>query len=282
MTNRSRIWTALVGATAMVVALLVPASTSTAATPAVPRALSTPLAITATGFVEVRQLFDSTADCENGLKYTQINRFDFTSQRPRTVRLTGLSIPGRATVATSTFSSAAGSADVVSNMADVIVTRACPPDSPDMAPPVCNSANGKVALGLTPTDVNDRRYANAKATYLNIGVQRVGGANDAPDCQGRAASGDAGDLVGPGVKQAEVNSSMGPGLAIGVPTEITAQQLFAAKPGKTFKRWITFSGPCSAVIVKVTASEATPAEQAPTADGDCTMIGRVVLKVTAK
>ncbi len=271
---RRRTVLAVLGAALVALASISPTQ---AAAPAI-RAQSAALEIDVQGFVEVRQLADGTAPCQGGIRYVQTNRFDFDSGAGRRVRLQLLAVPGAATIAASTMSRPAGSADVLGAISDISYTASCPDDGERPTPPSCTSARGKVAMGLVPTSAEE--LANPGGTFLNISVQRVGGGNDATDCQGVSAIGDAGTLVGPGTEQGEVNSSMGPGLAVTVPSGISAESLVRAPEGKVMKRWITYSGPCSEVRVTVQKKN-VPAPTAPqlVADGDCTMTGRLALTI---
>lgn len=260
--------------------LLLPATTSAAqpSAPQAPRAGTRTLVLDVTGFVEARQLTDSTGNCVNGMRYVQRNRFDFDSGAAKKVKLQVLTIPGRASMAMSDFSDPSGSADVAGAIEEPSFSTTCPPDSPQPPLPTCASTHGKITMGMTPT--SSEALANPGGTYMNIAVQRFGGATDPAECQGVSLHGDSGAVVGPGTDNAELSTSLGSGMAITVPTGISAEDLLKAPKGKAITRYVVFSGPCSAVKVTVSKADRTaPAAPALTEDGDCTMAGKLRLKV---
>lgn len=269
---------ALAAVTAL--SLLVPASTTAMplGEPTAPQTGTRTLVLDVTGFVEAKQLTDSTGNCVNGMRYVQRNRFEFDSGAAKKVKMQYIKIPGRASMATTTFSDPSGSADVDGAIEDSSFSFTCPPDSGAPPLPTCTSTSGKITMGMLPTSAE--ALANPGGTFMNIAVQRFGGGTDSSDCQGVSVQGDSGAVVGPGTDNAEITTSLGSGMAINVPTGLSAEALLKAPTGKAITRWITFTGPCSAVKVTVSASDRdAPAPPALTQDGDCTMNGKLRLKV---
>lgn len=270
-------------AAAATLGLLLPTTTSAAplSEPHAPRAGSRTLTLDVTGFVDAKQLTDSTGNCVNGMRYVQRNRFEFDSGAAKKVRLQVLTIPGRASLATTTFSDPSGTGDALGAIEEPSFSTTCPPDSPNPPLPTCTSTRGKITMGMLPT--SSEALANPGGTFMNIAVQRFGGSTDAPDCQGVSVQGDSGAVVGPGTDNAELTTSLGSGMALNVPTGISAEELLKAPKGRAIVRYVTFTGPCSAVRVTVSKTDrAAPAAPALTQDGDCVMNGKLRLKVFPK
>ncbi|MDO8309027.1 MAG: hypothetical protein Q7V58_11800 [Actinomycetota bacterium] len=269
---------ALAAATSL--SLLLPATTIAmpAGEPQAPQAGTRVLVLDVVGFVEAKQLTDSTGSCVNGVRYVQRNRLEFDSGAAKKVKLQVVSIPGRASMAMTTFSKPSGSADVAGAIQEPSFSSTCPPDGGSATLPTCSSTHGKVTMGMLPT--SNEALANPGGTFVNIAVQRDGGGTEPGECQGLSLHGDSGAVVGPGTDNAEISTSIGPGMSLNVPTGLSAESLMKAPKGRAITRWVTFTGPCSAVKVTVSTSDRdAPAAPALTEDGDCTMTGKLRVKV---
>ncbi len=248
----------------------------------VPKVKVAKLDLDVAGYVETRQLTDTTSNCSPGVTYTQTNEYTFETSKYVGTRLVHIVLPGRDPVITSGFSRAAGSANIAGGITGFGTTNYCAPTEQDPEPvaPRCVKARGKTRVALVPAakqvfDEDDLVPLGGQRMMLT--VIRSGGAQDLGSC-----SGALGVEIIPGTDTASafVSTSWMPGVSLVLPTGLGSIKLFNLKRSDRLRRSINLSGPCDSVRVSTgSGSLGAPAPGRLNADGDCWLRARIVLSV---
>jgi hypothetical protein len=240
------------------------------------------LQVDVAGYVETRLLHDTTSDCFPGERWIQTNRFTFETGNYVNLSINNISAPGIPSVTTSPFSRVVGTAKVAGAISDYESTNYCnsAPQKLEGAPE-CRDSSGKIAVALTPGDVPDEEddLTPLRGKPLSLTIRRAGAGRDAARCFGNGAS----SVTGKDAKLAVVGTSPLPGIAEILPANLDAIKVFAIRKNQRIKRAIVIQGPCSKV--RVTAGPppgATPSPGGLNADGDCWLIGKVVLTIRSR
>lgn len=262
-------------------------ATALAAAPAVsipkaPKLKEVRVELDVAGYVETRQLKDTTSKCFPGETYVQTNRFEFETGRYVRTKITNISLPGTDGVITSSFSKAVGSATVEGLLSNYRTTNYCPPSPPEAEPkaPTCTKTRGKIAVALTPggTDA-DGDLAGLGGKRLMLSIARRGGGRQDPSC----SDGGVPDLVsGVDGDRTVVTTSRVPAVSEVLPSGLTAIKVFNLRRGKRLRRVIVVDGPCRSLSARaLTPPGRSPAAGALNADGDCRLTAKVVLTIRA-
>jgi hypothetical protein len=240
------------------------------------------LQVDVAGYVETRELHDTTSTCFPGRRYIQTNRFAFETGNYVNVSVKSISVPGRGTVMTSTFSKAVGVAKTAGKISEYATTNYCPPaPSPDPGPPACATNGGKLAVALTPGDepADDGDLAPLAGRPLMLSIARRGGGTQPLACAGQGA----GSVRGTDTKVAVITTSLAPGVSGVFPARLDAVRIFNLRAHKRVRRVIVAQGACSSVrVVVLDPPGSTPDPARLNADGDCRLIAKVVLTVRAR
>lgn len=241
------------------------------------------LQIDVAGYVETRQLHDTTSDCYPGERWIQTNRFDFETGNFVNVSVKNISAQGIPSVTTSPFSRTVGRATITGAISDYKSTNHCAPTAPDKlsGPPACATNRGKISIALTPGDIPDENadLAPLKGRPLLLAVNRKGGGRDPLPCAGPGA----GSLTGPDTNVAVVTTSLAPGVSLVLPADLDAIKVFAIRRTQRIRRAVVLHGPCSKVAVRPGPPPgATPNPGALNADSDCWLTGKVVLTIRSR
>ncbi len=288
MSSRSHAVLALSASVAVTLGLALVPSAATAHTGTaarkIPKIEVMKLRIDVAGYVEMRQLIDTTSVCSPGVTYTQTNEYQFETGKHVGVRLVRVRIPGANSVITSTFSRAAGSASSIGGITGYRTTNYCAPDekAPEPLRPGCVKIRGKTSVGLTPKppvevdEGEEEELVPLDGQPMMLSVIRKGGARDPQSC-----SGVRNFEFNPEIFGTVVSTSWDPGISLSLPIEMGSIKLFSLKRKDRLQRTIVVLGPCDAVDVSVYHSWAkgVPPDGKLKADGDCWLRGKIVLTV---
>ncbi len=234
------------------------------------------------GYVETRQLTDTTSRCSPGVTYTQTNRYTFETSKYVRTRLTNTVFPGMDGVITTGFSRAVGSANITGGITGFGTTNYCAPIAPDPepVPPTCVKIKGKTSVALTSavkSEGNEDDPVPLGGNPMMLSVIRSGGAQDFGSCSG----GNAGivELFGT-PSNAHISTSWYPGVSLSLPTGLASVKLFNLKRRDRLRRSIVVAGPCNLARASTKSGSAgIPAPGALNADGDCWITAKIVLSV---
>ncbi len=253
-----------------------------AAAVTVPKVKVAKLDLDVAGYVETRQLADTTSNCFPGVTYTQTNRYTFETSKYVGTRLTNIALPGTDGVITSGFSRAAGSANITGGITGFRTTNYCAPTAPQLpepVPPTCVKTRGKTSVALTPAGklgANEDDLVPLGGKPMMLSVIRRGGAQHDLSCIG----GGAASISGTDTDIAVVSTSLAPGVSLVLPTGLASFKLFNLKRRDRLRRSIVVAGPCSSVRASTRSGSAgAPAPGELNADGDCWLTAKIVLSV---
>ncbi len=248
----------------------------------VPKIKSVKLDLDVAGYVEVRQLVDTTDKCSPGVTYTQTNEYTFETGKYLGTRLVHIAVPGTDAVLTGAFSRAAGSANITGGLTGYRTTNYCAPTKKDPEPlrPTCLKTRGKTRVALVPAakqvfDVDDLVPLDHQRMMLT--VLRSGGAWGLGSCSGARA---IEIFPSADTSTAYVTTSWHPGVSLVLPTGLGSVKLFNLKKKDRLQRSINLAGPCDSVRVNTLPGSlgGAPAGQL-NADGDCWVRAKIVLSV---
>ncbi len=240
------------------------------------------LQVDVAGYVETRLLKDTTSDCFPGERWIQTNRFEFETGGYVNQTITNISGRGFPTTTTSTFSRAAGRTLVEGDISDYKATNYCSGEQQKLdGAPTCTKHAGKLAVALTPGGLPDpdEELAPLNGRPLLLSLKRAGGGKDAVRCIGPGA----GQVTGKDTGAAIATTSIVPGISAILPANLDAVKVFAIRRGQRVRRTIVIDGPCRSVKVTVLVPPGrSPDPGALNADGDCRLVGKVVLTLRAR
>ncbi len=248
----------------------------------VPKIKAAKLDLDVAGYVETRQLTDSTSNCSPGVTYTQTNTYTFETGKYVGTRLVNIAVPGTDGVLTGAFSRAAGSAEIEGGITGFGTTNYCAPneEDPEPLPPRCLKTRGKTRVALTPAvkDVVDEDDpVPLSGRRMMLSVIRSGGAQGRGSCSGARA---IEFIPGTDTASAYVSTSWHPGLSLVLPTGLGSVKLFNLKRSDRLRRSIVVAGPCDLARTSTKSGSAgIPAPGALNADGDCWITAKIVLSV---
>lgn len=271
----------LLSASALAVGLVWAVASAPAVSVPKPKVKKAALEVDVAGYVEIRQLTDTTSDCHPGVTYVQTNTFDFETERYVPTKLKNIGLPGTSGVITSKFSKPGGSATIDGSISDYRTTNWCPPHplDPEPTPPACVKNRGEIAValqegGTIPDADDDLTWLEGKR--LMLAIRRDGGGSDDPTCYGAAA----GLVRGVDGDRSVVSTSFAPGVSEIVTTGLQAHKVFNLGRRERLRRAIVIDGPCRAVTARASNPPGpTPNPGALNADGDCWLTGKIVLSV---
>ena len=277
-------------------ALLIIVSLVVAAVAALPSGAATPgpgsfkirtriakLQMDVAGYVEAKELHDTTSDCFPGERWIQTHEYAFETGDYVNVSVKNVSAPGLDSVVTSRLSKAVGSAKVTAGISDYRSTNYCK-DAPKklQGPPACKTNAGKLRVGLTPGAVPEEvdGPASLQGRPLNVAISRQGGGQHAATCLGAAADSFNSKLD---MSVALLTTSLAPGPSVSLPAKLDAIDIFSLRRKARVKRVIVASGPCSKVNYTVQAPPgSSPPGPTLNADGDCFIRAKIVVTIRAR
>ena len=268
----------LLSASALAVGVAFVASSAPAVSVPKPKVKVAKLEVDVAGYVETRRLTDTTSDCHPGVTYVQTNTFDFETGRYVGTKLRNISVPGTDGVIASRFSKSAGSATVGGSYSDYRTTNWCAPheQDPEPLPPRCVRNRGEIAVALEEGGVPGGELTGLGGKRLMLAIKRKGGGSDDPTCYGGGAEfvrGEDGD-------RSVVSTSFVPGVSEIVTSGLQAVKVFNLGRRERLRRAIVIDGPCRAVTARAGRPPGpTPNPGALNADGDCWLVGKIVLSV---
>ncbi len=251
----------------------------------VPKIKVAKLDLDVAGFVETRELVDTTDTCSPGVTYTQTNEYTFETSKWVGTRLFNIRVPGKDSVLTTGFSRAVGSANITGGITGWGTTNYCAPTKKDPEPlkPTCLKTRGKTSVGLVPAvkDLFDDEdlvpVGPLTGQRMMLSVIRSGGAQGLGSCAGARS---VEFIPGTDTARAYVTTSWHPGLSLSLPTGLGAGRLFNLKRKDLLQRSINLSGDCDSVRIRTgSASLGAPGDAQLNADGDCWLRGKIVLSV---
>ncbi len=253
----------------------------------VPKVKSVKLDLDVAGYVETRQLEDTTRKCSPGVTYTQTNTYTFETGKYLRTLLSHIAVPGTDGVITTGLSRAAGSANIAGSITGFRTTNYCAPTAPKLPAPVapkCVKTQGKTRVALTPAVKlelgDDDPLVPLGGTPMMLSVFRSGGAQDLGSCSGANAAA-VSFRAGPETDNTLVSTSWITGPSLSLSAALGSVKLFNLKRKDLLQRTIVLSGPCDSVRVSTRSGWAggVPASGKLTADGDCWLTGKIVLSV---
>jgi hypothetical protein len=269
----------LLSASALAVGIACVASSAPAVSVPKPKLKVAKLEVDVAGYVETRRLIDTTSDCHPGVTYVQTNTFDFETGRYVGTKLRNISVPGTDGVIASKFSKSAGSATVAGSYSGYRTTNWCAPHPPDPEPlpPRCVRNRGEIAVSLQEGGVpGNEELTGLGGKRLMLAIKRKGSGSDDPTCPGTGA----GFVNGVDGDRSVVGTSFMPGVSEIVASGLQAVKVFNLGRRERLRRAIVIDGPCRAVTGRTSQPPGpTPNPGALNADGDCWLVGKIVLSV---
>ncbi len=251
--------------------------------PKLPKTKTAHVQLDIAGYVETKRLKDTTSDCYPGVTFVQTNRFEFETSHYVPTTITNISLPGTdKSVITSPFSRAVGTATVEGLLTGYRTTNFCPPSekAPEPTPPACKKLHAAIKVALTPGGTPSEKdgLVGLGGKRLMLSIQRTGTGAEDPTCAGTGAQnvrGVDGDI-------SVVFTGSQPGGTMIVPSGLTAIKVFNLHKKDRLRKVIVIEGPCASVgVVADKPPGNTPDAGKLLADGDCRLIGKIVLTVRA-
>ncbi len=249
----------------------------------VPKVKVAKLDVDVAGYVETRELTDTTSKCSPGVTYTQTHTYTFETGKYVRMILTNVAFPGMDSVLTGAWSlRAAGSAEIEGGITGYRTTNYCAPakKDPEPIPPKCMKTRGKTRVALIPAtmfEADEDDPVPLDAQRMMLTVMRSGGARDPSSCSGARTT----EIIpGTDTASAFVGTSWQPGVSLALPTGLGSIKLFNLKKKDLLQRSINLAGPCDSVRVNTLPGSlgGAPAGQL-NAHGDCWLRAKIVLSV---
>ena len=233
------------------------------------------------GYVETRQLHETTSDCYPGERWIQTNRYEFETGRFVNISMKRITGQGFDPIVTSPFTALTGSATSEGKITEYRTTNYCEGEPGRVAPePSCARTTGRTSASMQegPMAKGDEDLTPLTQTPLLLAIRRGGGGSSFadPECVGAQA----GSISGKDTNTSVIGTSPAPGVSLVLPTGLSVMKVFNIRPGKRRRRAVMISGPCTHVTLRTAeGSGSAPPRGSLNADGDCFMTGRVVLTI---